>query len=121
MSVRTARLDIRTTRAAKVMVEKAADFLGITVSAFILGCVVERASRILKQKKAQHTTFSDNHDVIYLNQHESKRFLDLVDHPPQPSPALKALFKKHQDAETKGHYVYGTRGKNRAARKRASS
>lgn len=85
MESRAARLDIRTTEAAKSAIEHAANFLGITTSAFVLECAVIRASQILEQAS-----------TISLNAKESKRFLDALENPPEPNENLKRLFSKHK-------------------------
>lgn len=86
MSTRASRLDIRTTKQTKEAIENAANFLGITTSAFVVECAMERAAKILE--KAQH---------IQLNQAESKRFLELLENPLEPNQNLKQLFKKHSN------------------------
>lgn len=88
MRTRVARLDIRTTAVAKATIEEAAHYVGTTTSAFILECAVEKATRILQQAK-----------IIRLNESEGRRFLDLLDHPPEPTAPLKQLFQKHQPKE----------------------
>ena len=85
MESRAARLNIRTTEAARSAIEHAAHFLGITTSAFVLECAVIRASQILEQA-----------NTIFLNAKESKRFLDALDHPPKPNANLKCLFVKYK-------------------------
>lgn len=85
MTARVSRLDIRTTLKAKELLENAAHFLGVTTSAFILECAMERAIKILEQS---HT--------IHLNQSESKKFLVLLENPPEPNENLKRLFKKNK-------------------------
>jgi len=85
MSARASRLDVRTTTKAKEMIEHAAHFLGVTTSAFILDCAMERAARVLEQAQ-----------TIHLNRVESKRFLDLLENPPEPNKNLKRLFAKHK-------------------------
>lgn len=86
MSTRASRLDIRTTPKAKEIIENAAHFLGVTTSAFILECAMERAARILEQAQ-----------TIHLNKSESQRFLDLLENPPEPNENLKRLFVKYKD------------------------
>ena len=85
MSARAARLDIRTTQPAKLLIENAASFLGITISAFILECAVEKAAMILQQAEA-----------ISLNAYESKQFLAAIENPSKPNANLKRLFEKHK-------------------------
>lgn len=84
MSARASRLDIRTTKQTKEAIENAANFLGITTSAFVVECAMERAAKILE--KAQY---------IHLNEAESRRFAELLENPPEPNQNLKRLFKMH--------------------------
>lgn len=85
MSARASRLDVRTTAKAKELIENAAHFLGVTTSAFILSCAMERATQILEQAEA-----------IHLNRAEAKHFLSLLENPALPNENLKRLFKKYQ-------------------------
>ena len=84
MTARQSRIDIRTTTDAKKLIETAARYMGLTASSFILETAVERASCVLN--RAQQMT---------LTEYQSKRFLELLDNPPEPHENLKKLFKKH--------------------------
>lgn len=90
MSARASRLDIRTTKQTKETIENAANFLGVTTSAFVVECAMERAVKILEQ--AQY---------IHLNEAESKHFIDLLENPPEPNKNLKQLFKMHHKKSKK--------------------
>ncbi len=90
MSARASRLDIRTTKQTKDAIENAANFLGITTSAFVVECAMERAAKILEQAQQ-----------IHLNEVESKRFVELLENPPDPNQNLKRLFKKHSNEKNK--------------------
>ncbi|MDF1654452.1 MAG: DUF1778 domain-containing protein [Coxiellaceae bacterium] len=85
MSERSARLDIRTTEAAKKMIEDAASYLGTTTSAFVLETAMEKASIILQRSK-----------TIELSAEEGKKFAQLLANPPKPNKKLKQLFARHQ-------------------------
>ena len=84
MSARESRLDIRTTQQTKEIIENAANFLGVTTSAFVVECAMKQAAKVLEQ--AQY---------IHLNESESRRFIDLLENPPEPHENLKRLFKLH--------------------------
>lgn len=86
MRNRAARLDIRTTKDAKDTIGSAAELLGTTISAFMLEAAMEKALKVLQQAQ-----------TINLNNKESKRFIAALENPPEPSEALKQLFKKHKD------------------------
>jgi uncharacterized protein (DUF1778 family) len=90
MKERAARLDIRTTEAAKARIEDAANCLGVTTSSFILECAVEKATRVLQKSQS-----------IHLNQEEAQRFLDFLENPPEPNIHLKKLFKKFDNKNKK--------------------
>ena len=84
MTAKDARLDIKTTKAAKVTLEQAAYALGTTLSAFILECAMPRAREILAQS-----------NQIRLNHKESERFIAALKIAPKANEKLKQLFKKH--------------------------
>ncbi|MCP4475546.1 MAG: DUF1778 domain-containing protein [Gammaproteobacteria bacterium] len=90
MSVRASRLDIRTTKQTKGAIESAANFLGVTTSAFVVECAMERAAKVLEQAQS-----------IHLNASESRHFLDLLENPPEPNENLKQLFKLHGNKKQK--------------------
>ena len=84
MTAKDARVDIKTTKAAKATLEQAAYALGTTLSAFILDCAMPKAREILA------TT-----DLIRLTHKENKRFIAALQNPPKANEKLKRLFKKH--------------------------
>ncbi|HSW94003.1 MAG TPA: DUF1778 domain-containing protein [Gammaproteobacteria bacterium] len=84
MTTKDARLDIKTTRAAKATLEQAAYALGTTLSAFMLDCAMSRAREILAQS-----------GLIHLTHKESERFIAALQNPPKANEKLKQLFKKH--------------------------
>lgn len=84
MTAKDARVDIKTTKAAKATLEQAAYTLGTTLSAFILDSALSKAREILA------TT-----DLIRLTHKESERFIAALQNPPKANEQLKQLFKKH--------------------------
>jgi len=84
MTAKNTRLDIRTTKAAKDMLEQAANALGTNLSAFLLDSAMTRAREIMAQSQ-----------IIYLNLKEAQRFAAALKNPPKASEKLKQLFKKH--------------------------
>lgn len=84
MPAKDARVDIKTTKAAKATLEQAARALGTTLSAFILECSIPKAREILAQT-----------DLIRLTRNESERFIAALQKPPKANEKLKQLFKKH--------------------------
>lgn len=85
MSARMSRLDIRTTKKAKEVIESAANAMGVTLSAFILECAMEKASEVLEKARR-----------ISLSREESERFFDLIENPPAANENLKRLFETHK-------------------------
>lgn len=80
------RLNIRTTLEQKLLIERAAKLSQQTTSQFVLQSVLDSAREKIKEQ-----------EVIMLNELESKRFLDLLDNPPEPNLALVSavtLYKK---------------------------
>jgi uncharacterized protein (DUF1778 family) len=84
MKAKDARVDIKTTKAAKATLEQAAHALGTTLSAFILDCAMLKAREILAAA-----------NLIHLTCKESERFITALQNPPQANAKLKQLFKKH--------------------------
>jgi len=85
VTAKDARVDIKTTKAAKATLEQAAFALGTTLSAFMLDCAMSKARKILA------TT-----DLIRLTRKESERFITTLQNPPpKANEKLKQLFKKH--------------------------
>ena len=84
MTAKDARVDIKTTRAAKEALERAAHILGTTLSAFILDCATTKAREILATAH-----------LIRLTHEESERFITSLQNPPKANEKLKKLFKKH--------------------------
>jgi len=84
MSIKDARVDIKTTKAAKATLEQAAYALGTTLSAFILDCAMPKAREIITQS-----------NLILLTHQENERFITALQAPPKANEKLKQLFKKH--------------------------
>ena len=85
MTTKDARVDIKTTKAAKATLEQAAYALGTTLSAFMLDCAMPKAREVITQS-----------DLIHLTRKESKRFIAALQNTPKANEKLKQLFKKHR-------------------------
>lgn len=85
MYTKNTRLDIRTTKEAKYLLEQAANALGTSLSAFLLEAALAKASKIIE--KSQY---------IYLSLQEAERFVTALENPPEPSKKLKQLVKKYR-------------------------
>jgi uncharacterized protein (DUF1778 family) len=84
MTAKDARVDIKTTKAAKAALEQAAHALGTTLSAFILDCAMSKAREIIAQS-----------NLIHLTREESERFVTILQNAPKANERLRQLFKKH--------------------------
>ena len=84
MTAKDARVDIKTTKAAKATLEQAAYTLGTTLSAFMLDCAMPKAREIITQS-----------DLIRLTRKESERFIAALQSAPKANEKLRQLFKKH--------------------------
>ena len=78
----TARINLRTSVEAKAMIERAAAYMGTTVSAFMLQNAYELAKRVVAE-----------HEVIMLSQRDFEAFARALDNPPAPTAALKRLLR----------------------------
>ena len=81
-SVETARINLRTSAEAKAMIERAAAYMGTTVSAFMLQNAYDAAKRVVAE-----------HEVIMLSQRDFEAFANALDNPPAPTAALKRLLR----------------------------
>lgn len=81
-SAETARINLRTSAQAKGLIERAAAYMGTTVSAFMLQNAYEAAKRVVAE-----------HEVIMLTQRDFEQFAKALDRPPVPTAALKRLLR----------------------------
>lgn len=84
MTAKDARVDIKTTKAAKATLEQAAYALGTTLSAFMLDCAMPKAREVIAQS-----------ELIHLTRKEAERFVIALQNAPKANAKLKQLFKKH--------------------------
>ncbi len=78
----SARINLRTSPEAKALIERAAAIMGSTVSSFMLQNAYEAASRVVTQQ-----------ELITLSDRDRDAFLDALDNPPGPTPALIELMR----------------------------
>lgn len=86
MVARVARFDMRLRREQKELLEQAAAVSGQDLTSFALGILLERATEVLAR-----------HQVTTLTRRDMRQFLKLLDHPPAPTAALKAAFRRLKD------------------------
>ena len=82
IAIKTNRIDIRLTDEDKEMIEKAAYTNRQSLSSYIISVVIKQAQLDLLQNETIHLC---NEDRDYL--------LSVLDNPPEPTQALKDLFK----------------------------
>jgi uncharacterized protein (DUF1778 family) len=79
----TARINLRTSPEAKLMIERAAALMGTTVSSFMLQHAYEAARRVV----------SDN-DTLLLSQQAFETFVSACETPQEPNDALRELMAR---------------------------
>jgi uncharacterized protein (DUF1778 family) len=82
-STRTAKLDLRLTREAKLALQAAAAVAHRSVSEFVLESALSRADEALADRRA-----------FNLNAAQWEAFLAALDAPPRPLPRLERLLKE---------------------------
>ena len=78
----TTRINLRTSAEAKALIERAAAYMGTTVSAFLLQNAYEAAKRVVAE-----------HEVIMLTKRDFEMFAKALAKPPAPTTALKRLVR----------------------------
>ncbi len=81
----SARLELRVPAALKGLAERAANYQGQTVTAFVSQAVAERAREVV-----------DHHTTLRLSNRDRKAFLAALESPPEPSDRLKQAFARHK-------------------------
>ena len=76
----SARINLRTSAAAKAMIERAAALMGTTVSSFMLQNAYAAARRIVSET-----------DTLLLTQRDFESFTASIEKPPKPKAALRKL------------------------------
>ena len=80
------RLHIRCDQEVRRLLDKAAAYAHMSVSEFVLKNAVEQAQSVVQANEA-----------ITLSQPVFAAFLDALDAPPQPAPALQRAFARHAE------------------------
>ena len=83
-TVRSERINLRLSEAAKRRIERAASVEGKTVSAFIVSSALETAERTI-----------DRHETVVLAREDAMRFFDALADPPPPNDRLRAALEEH--------------------------
>lgn len=82
-ATKTARLNLRLNDADDALLRQAANALGQSVSEFLTNTAVERAHEVLANQRH-----------FLLDDETWDKFVSMLDVPPQPDPALVALFSR---------------------------
>lgn len=78
------RLHIRCDQEARRLLDKAAAYAHMSVSEFVLRNAVEQAQSVVQ-----------SHEAITLSQDDFMAFLNALDTPAGPAPALQQAFARH--------------------------
>jgi uncharacterized protein (DUF1778 family) len=79
-----ARLDVRMPEDSKKLIEQAAGFLGLTVSAFTVATLVREAEEVVERFGS-----------LRLSDRDRDAFLTALDNPPVPNANLRDAAKRH--------------------------
>jgi uncharacterized protein (DUF1778 family) len=74
------RIDLRTSREVKELIQRAAELLGTSMSAFIIYRAYDAAREVIAQQEG-----------LVLSDRERDQFLELLERPPRPNRALRQL------------------------------
>jgi uncharacterized protein (DUF1778 family) len=81
-TARMERIDLRTTKINKFIIQKAAELKNTTVSAYLIDSALQKAREDIQ-----------NMEVLHLGDTDRDLFFSLLSDPPQPNRALQNLFK----------------------------
>jgi uncharacterized protein (DUF1778 family) len=82
-TTRDERIELRASRQQKRLLATAAAYERLDLTSFVLRTALPVAEQIVAQ-----------HERIVLTPRDSARILDLLEHPPKPTPALRAAAKR---------------------------
>ena len=77
------RIDVRTTRNVKRLLQEAATTANKTVSEFLLDSAITQAEEVLASRR-----------LFFLNEKQWQKFMAALDAPPSPMPRLKKLLRE---------------------------
>ena len=81
------RIDLRANHEVKAVIQRAADLLGITTSAFVVNQAYQAAQRVIAEQETK-----------LLSDQDRDLFFSLLDTPPKPNAALKRLLRQGKAA-----------------------
>jgi uncharacterized protein (DUF1778 family) len=80
------RIELRASRAEKRILAAAAAYERLDLTSFVLRIAVPAAEKVVARN-----------ETILLSARDSKRVLELLDHPPKPTPALLAAARRRRN------------------------
>lgn len=86
---KTARIETRVSAEQKELIERAAAYLGRTVSEFVLGNVEQAARAVI-----------DEHEKLKLDRQQSQALVESLLSPASPNQSLRAAAKEHRKRVT---------------------
>jgi uncharacterized protein (DUF1778 family) len=81
------RIDLRANREVKEIIQRAADLLGTTTSAFVVNHAYQAAQRVIAER-----------ETLILSDSDRDQFFSMLDNPPKPNAALKRLLRQGKAA-----------------------
>jgi len=85
---KTVRVEQRIRPSVKARIAQAASLLGVDESTFISSAAYREAEEVIS-----------SHQRTVLSPEDTARILAALDNPPEPTPALKAAFRKYAKAK----------------------
>jgi uncharacterized protein (DUF1778 family) len=85
-SLKESRLNIRCDNYSRQLLDKAANYVHVSISEFVLSNALASAERVVQE-----------HESITLKPKDFEAFLAALDTPAKPKAALKRAFKRHAE------------------------
>lgn len=85
-AAKESRLNIRCDTRARELLAKAATYAHVSISEFVLSHALASAEKVVQA-----------HESITLQPEDFQAFLEALDAPSQPNPALKKAFERHAE------------------------
>jgi len=83
---KTARLEARVTPELHSLIKRAAEIEGRSVTDFVVSAAREAAEQRIEREQ-----------VIRLSMEDYRAFVEAINNPPEPTPALRRAFERHRE------------------------
>jgi uncharacterized protein (DUF1778 family) len=83
---RTQRIEARISPDAHMIIKRAAEIQGRSISDFVVAAAQEAAARTIEEMQ-----------IIRLSVEDQRAFAEAIINPPKPGPALKRAFRRHRE------------------------